>query len=279
MIELDKLGRWVTPTAEQSYDGRDCALYALAHGVGGDPLDRRQLDYAALPVKRMFPTMPLAIANADRALEHGNTGVDYSRTVLGEQSVVIHRPLPIAAMLRCEGGFHDVVDQGEGRNATIRLVRRLYQGSDPQPLATMVAGYVALGQGGFGGPGPDPASSPALPDRAPDTEISIATLPQAALLYDLTGDYVPFHVDPDLARAMGFERPILHGICTVGLAARAAMMAGCEDPRSLSVRLGAAVYPGDVLRFSIWRDTGGLILRADVPARGAVVIRSALASA
>lgn len=279
MIDLEKLGRWVTPTVEQRYDARDCALYALAHGMGEDPLDRAQLDYAALPVKRMFPTMPLAIANADRALEHSDAGIDYDRVVLGEQSVVIHRPPPVAATLRCEGGFDSAVDQGVGRNATIRLVRRLYEGSDPQPLATMIAGYVALGQGGFGGPGPDPASAAMLPEWDPDLEISIATLPQAALLYDLTGDYVPLHVDPDIARSLGFERPILHGICTVGLAARAAMMAGCDDVRSLAVRLGAAVQPGDVLRFSIWRGDGILSMRADVPARGATVIRSALASA
>lgn len=279
MISFDKLRQWAPPIARQSYDARDCALYALAHGLGADPTDTGQLGFVAAPLRNVFPTMPLALANEDRSLEHSGTGVDYGQVVLGAQTIVLHRPLPLAASVVSRGEVGSIVDKGPGRSASITLVRRLYDEREPGgPLATMSATYVAHRQGGFGGPGAEADDYAPLPAQAPDISLELKLLPQLALLYDLTGDYVPFHVDPAAARVIGFDRPILHGLCTVGLAARAVMEAFPELATTISgvaVRLGAIVYPGEQLRFDLWRRPAGFQLRATAIARDTVVVRNA----
>jgi acyl dehydratase len=282
VIAYDKLRRWVPPVARQTYDERYSALYALAHGLGGDVDNVRDLDFVARPLRRVFPTMPLALANEDRALEHGDTGIDYGQVVLGEQSVVLHRPIPVAASVISRGEVGSIVDKGAGGNAIITLVRKLYDEADPdQPIATMSAAYIARGQGGFGGPAGEPDMKAPFPDGPPDHVLEMPILPQLALLYDLTGDYVHFHVDPAAARSIGFERPILHGLCSVGLVARAVMESYPEVANGITgiwARLGAVIYPGEPLRCELWQTAAGVRVRATAIERDLVVIRDSLAT-
>jgi acyl dehydratase len=282
MISYEKLMNWAPAVVEQRYDEHDCILYALAHGLGSDPLDAEQLQFVKRPIERVFPTFPLALANADRTLEDGGTGIDYGRVVLGEQGIVLHRSLPRSGTVVCKGEVKSVIDKGPGGNAIVKLVRHLADKTEGTPLATMTATYVARGQGGFGGPPGDGGNDLNIPDAAPNLSIELATLPQQALLYDLTGDYVSLHVDPDDARAAGFERPILHGICTVGLVARAAMAAsvqsgGRPDIGALSVRLGGVIFPGERLRFDLWNSGDRMLIRATAIERKAIVARAASA--
>lgn len=279
MISLEKLRAWTPPVARQSYDEAYCSLYALAHGLGQDPENPVDLAFVARPIQHVFPTMAIALANEDRALEHGGTGIDYGQVVLGEQSVVLHRPLPVAASVVSRGEVGAVVDKGAGRSAIVTLVRRLYDEADPErPLATMSATYIARGQGGFGGPSGGSEAIVNAPVGPPGRTVEFTLPPPLALLFDLTGDYVDFHVDPEAARRIGFDRPILHGLCTVGLAARAIMIACPERAaaiQSVSVRLGAAIYPGERLRFDIWPGETDFRLRAVSLERDLVVISDA----
>jgi acyl dehydratase len=282
MISYEKLRDWKAPVARQSYDERYAAFYALAHGLGSDPRDPRELDFVARPPRRVFPTMPLALANEDRSLEHGDTGIDYGQVVLGEQSVILHRKIPVAASVVSHGKVGAIVDKGAGRNAIVTLTRTLFEEADPdRPIATMSASYIARGQGGFGGPPGQVEDASPVPDRASDHAVQLPVLPQLALLYDLTGDYVTFHVDPEAAQAIGFDGPILHGLCSVGLVARAVMAClpdGKAEITSVWVRLGAAVYPGEPLDFEIWRTDNEYRLRATAAERQVVVIRDARVS-
>jgi acyl dehydratase len=137
------------------------------------------------------------------------------------------------------------------------------------------------GDGGFsersGVSDPRPERLRAPPDRAPDIQTDLASLPQAALIYRLNGDYNPLHCDPEVARAAGFPRPILHGLCSFGMAAHAVLKSCCDyQPariRSIAARFTAPVFPGETLRFSIWRVGEALVhFRATVDARATVVL-------
>jgi acyl dehydratase len=120
-----------------------------------------------------------------------------------------------------------------------------------------------------------------LPDRAPDHVCDIDTLPRQALIYRLSGDFNPLHADPDVARSVGFDRPILHGLATYGLAARAILktLLDYDSARlvGLDVRFSAPVYPGETVRFEIWEEDGEARFRASIPARDVVVLNNGAA--
>jgi acyl dehydratase len=133
--------------------------------------------------------------------------------------------------------------------------------------------------GGVSDPGPD--ALPPMPERPADVEVAYATLPQAALLYRLSGDYNPLHADPDFASRAGFDRPILHGLCTYGMGARAVIekVLGFDAARlkRIAVRFTSPVWPGDTVRCELWREGERIVrLRASVDARKAVVLANGL---
>jgi acyl dehydratase len=138
------------------------------------------------------------------------------------------------------------------------------------------------GDGGFGGPsGPTPEPH-RLPERQPDISVDLPTLPQAGLIYRLSGDYNPLHADPAVAAGAGFSRPILHGLCTFGVAGRAVLRACCDNDQrrlgSFRARFSAPVYPGETIRTEIWRDAQTISFRARVPERDIVVLGNGLAT-
>jgi acyl dehydratase len=120
-----------------------------------------------------------------------------------------------------------------------------------------------------------------VPEGTPDAHLDLATLPQAALIYRLSGDYNPLHADPDVAAAAGFKRPILHGLCSYGIAARAILKLCCSnDPAALAqfdLRFSAPVYPGETIRTEIWRNGAEISFRARVVERDVVVLNNGLA--
>ena len=157
------------------------------------------------------------------------------------------------------------------------LRRRLH---DPQGelLVELRSGGFMRANGGFGGKasgGPTPQPVPT--ERKSDAAIEMHIAPDQASLYRLCGDLNPLHIDPGFAQAVGFERPILHGLCTYGIAGRALMALFCEhDPRRvkrLDVRFSKPVFPGESLRTEAWRlDVHSVAFRCTVPARGVTVI-------
>jgi acyl dehydratase len=134
------------------------------------------------------------------------------------------------------------------------------------------------GDGGFGGPTEGELTLEPVPGRAPDFEVAIPTLPQQAALYRLLGDRNPLHIDPEMATRVGFKGPILHGLCTYGVAARAILRACCDnDPtrmEGLDVRFSSPVYPGETVTTRIWRDGNAVAFECVVAERGVTVIRN-----
>ena len=170
-----------------------------------------------------------------------------------------------------------VVDRGQGRSALLHLRREVTHQANGQWLCTVKSTYVCRSAGVAAGPAKPRGPVESTPSRPPDVSVLRRSLPQAALLYRLTGDRNPLHVDPEVARSAGFERPILHGLCSFGIAGLALLRALCADQvhraRHMSARFTAPVYPGETLLTEIWRDAVGCAeFRCSVPERGRVVL-------
>lgn len=255
-IDYDRLMNWQVPVARHRITARDCILYALGIGLGSDPMDERQLRYVYEDGVCALPSMAAVLAYPGFWQREPGTGLDWVRILHSDQSIEIHQPLPVEADLIGTTRVTGLIDKGADRGA-LMFQERTITLADGTPLATSTITSFCRGDGGFGGPGgsgPPPAE---VPDRPFDLMIDLPTLPQAALIYRLSGDYNPLHAVPDIATAAGFERPILHGLCTFGVAGHAILAAACDyrpdSIRSLRARFTAPVYPGETLRTEIWR--------------------------
>lgn len=255
-IDYERLMNWPVPTARQQLTPRDCMLYALGVGLGGDPTDERQLRFLYEDGLQALPSMAAVLAYPGFWQRDPGTGLDWVRLLHAEQCVEIHRPLPVEGEIVGTTRVTGILDKGAGKGALLFQERAIAL-ADGTPLATATMTSFCRGDGGFGGPsGPAPAPV-AIPDGPPDLQVDLPTLPQAALIYRLSGDYNPLHAVPSVARAAGFDRPILHGLCTFGVAGHAILAGGCgyaaDVVRLLRARFTAPVYPGETLRTEIWR--------------------------
>ena len=258
-----------------AWSERDTMLYALAIGMGSDPLDGDELPFVYEKNLRAVPTLATVVAWG-AGISPERLGVDRRRTLHGEEALEVHRPIPCAGEVTASSRVVAVYDKGE-RGAVIERETVLADVNSGEPIATLTRTAFARADGGFGGP-TQPVAPEGPPQRPPDRVMELDTRPDQALLYRLCGDRNPLHADPDTARAAGFAGPILHGLCTYGICCRAVLQAFCQyDPARLqrfAVRFSAPVFPGDRIVVRLWNMAGEVSFEADVPARGATVIRN-----
>lgn len=264
------------PVAEQRLTARDCILYALSLGIGHDPLDPSDLRFVYETDLLAHPMMANVLGYPGFWLKHPGTGVTWRQLLHGEQRVTLHRPLPTQGELIGRTEVTAVIDKGPSKGAFIHSERRVTLAGSGEPLCSIQQNAVCRADGGQGGFGSAPAYGGPLPDRAPDATCDLPTLPQAALLYRLNGDENPLHADPAVAAEAGFERPILHGLCTFGVVGHALLRTVCGgDPArfgAMAARFSAPVYPGETLRSEIWREAGHITFRARAVERDLVVL-------
>lgn len=265
--------------AVQSYDWRDSALYAIGLGMGSDPLDEDELihvyegrEQRAVPSQCMVLGWP-AFWHADPA-----TGIDWVRILHGEMRFELHRPLPREGAVRATYGIRAVQDKGAGRGALIHFDTDIADADTGEALASLRSVEFLRGDGGCGSHGSAPSGTRALPEGAsPSACVDYRTAPQAALLYRLASrDYMPIHADPEVARRAGFERPISHGLNTMGLACRA-LLKHCSPRRperlhSMAVRFAQPAYPGETIRVELFEEGDTVRFRALALERGVTVL-------
>ena len=259
-----------------SYTDRDCMLYALGVGFGTNPMDLQELAYVyERPVLKTVPTMANMLLASDFL---SNCGWDYNKVLHAEQRLELYRPLPASAELLADRRVIAVYDKGANRGAKIQIESEVRLAKDGTVLFTLGNTLIARGDGGFGGPkgsGPLPHR---LPKREPDLVCELATRPDQALLFRLSGDRNPLHAHPEAARSAGFPGPLLHGRCTAGIACRAILRTICEYDFTLvtgfDVRFSSPVYPGDVLTTEMWQDRNVISFRCSVRERNKIVINN-----
>jgi len=265
----------------ETYTVKDSILYALAVGVGADPVDARQLRYVYEENLLTLPTLALVIAYPGFWMRDPQYGFTWQQVLHAEEVLEVHRPLPGAGTVQGETVVEDVVDRGAGKGCFVYLRKDLKSADGGIHYATVRSNTLARADGGFGGTRPAHAPMPAVPARAPDRVCDLPTCPNAALIYRLCGDMNPLHADPAIASSAGFERPILHGRCTLGVAMHALLRTCCDYDatrmRSLAVRFSAPVLPGETLRTEIWRDGEMAYFRTLVVERNIVVLSNGAA--
>jgi acyl dehydratase len=259
---------------EHRWQPRDCALYAISCGMGQDPLDESQLrfvdetrnDHAALP------SMALVLAYPGFWLARQGTTADPSRLMHVEQAVEWHSFIATSGQVSSTTRVTGIHDKGPGGHAFIRS-ERVLRDSSGAALATLTQTHVLRNGGGFGGDAPPRPLKREAPATPASIEAEVPIRPEQALLYRLNGDLFALHSSPARAREAGFDKPLLHGMCTAGVALQVLlrMLAGSrpERFRRVSLRLSAPVFPGDRLVVEGWADG---TFRVRVPARDVVAI-------
>ncbi|MEX0667482.1 MAG: MaoC/PaaZ C-terminal domain-containing protein [Acidimicrobiia bacterium] len=279
------------PDVKTSWDETNVILYHLGVGAGDPPTSETELSYCFEPNLKVLPSF--ATIPPFEAMAHvaGLDGMDINPMLLlhGEHEVEIHRPLPVAAKVESISHVTGVYDKGKAALIVVESVSSDENG----PLFTNRASLFARGEGGLSSQSPDrrraggpaPASDPAparaadLPSRAADLVVEARTIPQQALLYRLSGDRNPLHADPAFAAIGGFDRPILHGLCSFGIACKAVVDHALEGHSSLvasyRARFAGVVFPGETLVISIWREADLFHIEATTKERSLPVLTNA----
>jgi acyl dehydratase len=236
------------------WSGRDCALYALGVGAGTDEL-AFTTDNTRGVAQRMLPTMPVVLG-ADVSVLKRAGEIDWTRLVHASEAVELLAPLPVKGRGTARTRVAEVWDKG--RAALVALETEAVDEADQPLFRTRMALFIG-GAGGWGGER-GPSTTEEAPEGKPDQTVTYVTRPEQALLYRLNGDRNPLHSDPAYAQRAGFDRPILHGLCTYGFAGRAVLHAAAGgDPdrlTALSARFAAPVFPGDTLHIDLWGNDG-----------------------
>ncbi len=285
-IDLDLAVGYEYPPTETSYDERDLALYALGVGAADDAADGPELQTAyelhgdgfrSLPTYGVVPAINAMLSRAKDGLETPGLNFGFDRLLHGEQLTEITRPLPASATLTHHTRITDIYDKG--KHAVVVYDTRSLD-EDGDELIRNRFSAVIRGAGGWGGKRGDPLADGTPPEREPDAIVEQKIGANQALLYRLSGDWNPMHADPDMAVAFGFERPILHGLCTFGYAARHVIGAFCDgDPRffkNICVRFADSVFPGETLVTEMWQESDlRIVFRTTVKERDAEVLSRA----
>lgn len=257
--------------AEFSWTATNVQLYNLALGAGSDPMDPRELSYVADGTPQVLPTFGCVAASFNDVdppkVSWPGVEIDLAKILHASEKVIVPAPLPPSGSARAISRIVDVWDKGK---AAVVVLETTVTGTDGTLLWTQQRSIFARGEGGFGGDR-GPSTSTELPDRAPDFEIDMPVAPGQALLYRLCGDRNPLHSDPGFAKAAGFDRPILHGLCTYGMTCRAlvdnALDGDAGAVRSFGARFAGVVFPGETLRARAWKSDGRLVGNVVAPSR------------
>ena len=286
LIDVDAALGFEFPARTSSYDERDLAMYALGVGAAQDPLDSADLRYVyemhgegfqALPTFAVAEALKVYMGLAKEGITAPGLKYGFDKVLHGEQYTELRRPLPPHAKLTHKGKIADIFDKG--KNALVITEIRSFDESGDEVAYNRLT-TVVRGAGGWGGDRGPSAEVNVPPGRAADATVAEKIGPNQALLYRLSGDINPLHADPSFAKAFGFEKPILHGLCTLGYATRAVLRTFARNDgrffKSIQVRFSESVFPGETLVTEMWKESDTrIIFTCKVKERDKAVITAA----
>jgi acyl dehydratase len=249
-IKMDLVGK-KSAAVKFKYTWKDTVLYALGVGTKAEDLDYL-FEMNGPKVLPTFAVVPSFTAMINVA---GDLGANPMMILHGEQKIVLHRPIAPNGEFTTTAEVKGIYDKGKG---ALVMVNAQTVDEKNEPVFDNLFSIFVRGEGGFGGDrGPEALKADPPADKAPDFTMTEKTLPEQALLYRLSGDLNPLHASPQFAKMGGFDRPILHGLCTFGHAGRAVLKHACgNDPKrmkSFAARFAGVVFPGDTLTTEGWQ--------------------------
>jgi len=265
------------PENDATYTFKETILYALGTGFGAEPLDPDHLRFVYEDGLVASPTMANVLGHPGFWVKEPQYAVDWRKLLHAEHRLILHKPLPPEGHIKARHDIMGVRDKGVAGGAMMHQRKLMTDAATGEPIASVITTLMMRGDGGCGDWGEAPAELEKLPETAPETVVEIQTPEIMPLIYRLSGDLNPLHIDPAVAKHAGFPRPISHGLGTMGLACYAMLKTFCGfDPsklKSISLRFSRPVLPGDLIAFEFWRSSPELIrFRATVPARGLTVL-------
>ncbi len=285
-ITLEEVNQIVGQESEEApggYTDRDSLLYAVAVGMGRDPLDAKELEYVCETVgSRVLPTASTVITRTKKPGGGGGLGavmakMNFALMLHGEQRLQIHQVIPAAAETLVSNKTTGVYDKGEGRGALVTS-ETLVKLSDGSPLFTLGSTLFFRGDGGFGGKADGAPVPHVLPEREPDAVCEMPGRVDQAMVYALCGDRNPLHRDPEFAKKAGFDVPILHGLCSYGIACHAVVKTMLDYDQTqmtgFDVRFSSPVFPGETQVVEMWKDDKVISFRVRLKERNVVSINN-----
>jgi acyl dehydratase len=265
---------------ESSYNRDKVILYHLGLGAGVPPTSPSELEYTYEKNLKVLPSFAVIPAFGSMGGIGSIPGLKFNSAMLlhGEQEVILHRPLPVEAKLKTSAHVPEIYDKGKA--ALVVLEAQARDAATGQPLFTNRFSLFIRGEGGFGGDS-GPKVGNAAPERAPDGVVERKTLPQQALIYRLSGDKNPLHADPEFAKIGGFDKPIIHGLCSYGIACKAivdeVLGGDVAQVARYQARFAGVAFPGETYRISYWKDGAKrILLEAASAERSAKIISNAV---
>ncbi len=241
-----------------SWNSKDCLLYAVGIGAGANDLAFTTEN--SIDVKQqVYPTFPVIITR-DPGSPMRNIGTfNPAMLVHGQQAVTLHRPVPVEGSARMVTRITGIYDKGKG--AVVATEQVAVDANDGSPMFTLNSSAFIRGEGGWGGDRGPGGDKNVPPSRAADHTVTYTTSPDQAYVYRLSGDRNPLHSDPKFAAMGGFDRPILHGLCTYGFTGRALLKSLCDNDAArfthIEGRFASPVFAGESLTISIWKTNPG----------------------
>jgi acyl dehydratase len=261
-MNLDRLVSRVFPENRAAYTRRDTMLYALSVAACANPLDARELRFVYENDLQALPSLACVLAHPGFWIKEPELETNWVMLVHAEQDFNLVNPVPAEGEIIGRYRISGVVDKGPSVGALVYMQKSLYT-TEGLLIGTVGSTYFLRGDGGCGNWGEPAAELPMNPTVDVSGSADVATSPTAALIYRLNGDYNPLHADPDIARRAGFEKPILHGLCTYGIACQTLVRQLCDYDAARLLSMGARftkpVYPGETIRTEYWTSPGGYV--------------------
>jgi len=274
-INYDEIMSLKSENIEISYTDKDSILYGLGVGLGNDPMDIDELKYVYENGQIALPSMATNFQYHSSLLMSAK--LNFVMVVHGEQKLSIINPIPVSGDFLADMKVLNCFDKGASKGAIIDVETTVKLKSDGTEICKLISTTFARGDGGFDGP-ESPPQEIFEPEGSPDIVDEIATKPDQALIFRLSGDYNPLHSDPNFAKAAGFPKPILHGLCTYGVACRSIVKTACDNDvkklKSFNCRFSSPVFPGETIVTEMWKNGNDVNFQSKVKERDKIILKN-----
>ena len=274
-INYDEIMSLKSENIEISYTDKDSILYGLGVGLGNDPMNMDELKYVYENGQIALPSMATNFQYHSSLLMSAN--LNFIMVVHGEQKLSIINPIPVSGEFVADMKVINCFDKGASKGAIVEVETTVKLKSDGTEICKLISTTFARGDGGFGGP-ESPPQKVYEPEGTPDIVDEITTKPDQALIFRLSGDYNPLHSDPNFAKAAGFPKPILHGLCTNGVACRSIVKSACDKDvkklKSFNCRFSSPVFPGETIVTEMWKNGNVINFQSKVKERDKIILKN-----